>query len=122
MRARGSDIKKSGGEWRTTEGSVRDVELSVHILSVSAALVGVCLTVIGVLQVVERLRDSNTPLDNILAGDALLFLVSGILAYGSLRSRGKKRGRVLERVADGCFLCALVMMACVAAAIAFEIT
>lgn len=122
MSARGSDIKKNRGKWRTTEGAARDIDLSVHILSVSAALVGVCLTVIGLLQVVERLRDSNTPLDNILAGDALLFLVSGILAYGSLRSRGAARRRLLERVADGCFLCALILMAGVAAAIAFEIT
>lgn len=99
-----------------------ETELSVHILSVSAALVGVCLTVIGLLQVVERLRNSNTPLDNVLAIDAVLFLISATLAYGSLRSRSPvSRGRP-ERVADVVFLCALVVMACVAAAIAFEIT
>ena len=99
-----------------------DIELAVHILSVSAALVGVCLTVIGLLQLVDRLRNSNTPLDNFLAVDAVLFLVSATLAYGSLRSQGVARRRQLERVADGCFLCALIIMACVATAIAFEIT
>ena len=99
-----------------------EAELSVHILSVSAALVGVCLTVVGLLQVVDRLRDSNTPLDNVLAVDAVLFLISGILAYGSLRSRSRGRRRHLERLADGVFLCALIVMAGVAAAIAFEIT
>lgn len=99
-----------------------DIELSVHILSVSAALVGVCLTVIGLWQLVERLRNSNTPLDNILAGDAVVFLLAGMLAYGSLRSRSPARRRQLERIADGFFLCALIIMTCVAAAIAFEIT
>lgn len=115
--------KRNGGHgWRMTDRLDGEIELSVHILSVSAALVGVCLTVIGLLQVVERLRNSNTPLDNVLAVDSVLFLVSGMLAYGSLRSRSWARRRQLERLADGCFLCALIVMACVAAAIAFEIT
>jgi uncharacterized membrane protein HdeD (DUF308 family) len=107
---------------RATEKPDGDIDLSVHILSVSAALVGVCLTVIGLLQVVDRLRNSNTPLDNVLAVDSVLFLISGLLAYGSLRSRSRARRQLFERLADSCFLCALIVMACVAAAIAFEIT
>jgi uncharacterized membrane protein HdeD (DUF308 family) len=114
-----STVKSNRRGIDRTEG---ETELSVHILSVSAALVGVCLTVIGLLQVVERLRNANTPLDNILAVDAILFLISGLLAYGSLRARSRARRRQLERLADGGFLCALVVMVCVATAIAFEIT
>ena len=100
----------------------RETELSVHILGVSAALVGVCLTVIGLLQVVQRLRNLNTPTDDLLAGDAVLFLVACLFAYSSLRSPsfGRQRRR-LERAADGCFLCALAIMTFVAGAIAFQL-
>jgi hypothetical protein len=95
--------------------------LAVHIVGVSAGLVGVCLTVVGLLQVVQRLRNLDTPLDNILAGDAVMFLIACLLAYASLRSRAAKRRRRLERLADACFLSALVLMTAVAAALAFEL-
>jgi hypothetical protein len=44
------------------------------------------------------------PADNILAGDAVLFLLACMLAYASLRSRSRTRQRALERLADVCFL------------------
>lgn len=98
-----------------------EAELAVHIVGVSAALVGVCLTVIGLIQLVLRLRDWNTPADNILAGDAVLFLLACMLAYASLRSRSPARKRRLERLADACFLFALVLMTLVCTVIAFEL-
>lgn len=98
-----------------------EIELAVHIVSLSAALVGVCLTVIGLIQVALHLRAGNTSTDNILAGDAVLFLLSCLLAYASLRSRSKPKRRVLERMADACFLFALFIMTLVCGAIAFEL-
>jgi hypothetical protein len=99
----------------------QDASLAVHIISVSAAMVGVCLTVIGLFQVVQGLHGLNTPADNILALDAVVFLFACLLAYASLRSRAPGRRRQLERIADGCFLCALVIMTVMAGAIAFEL-
>jgi len=98
-----------------------EAKLAVHIVSVSAALVGVCLTVIGLIQVALHLHPGDTPADNILAGDAVLFLLSCLLAYASLRSRSRARRRVLERMADACFLFALFIMTLVCGAIAFEL-
>lgn len=98
-----------------------EAELAVHIVGVSAALVGVCLTVIGLIQLVLHLREWNTPADNILAGDAVLFLLACMLAYASLRSRSPGRRRKLERLADACFLFALVIMTLVCTVIAFEL-
>ena len=98
-----------------------EAELSVHIFSVSAALVGVCLTVIGLYQVVLRLKDWNSPVDNILAGNAALFLFACMLAYASIRSRSPRRRRSLERIADVCFLFALVIMTVICAVIPFEL-
>jgi hypothetical protein len=99
----------------------QDASLAVHIISVSAAMVGVCLTVIGLFQVVQGLHGLDTPADNILALDAVVFLFACLLAYASLRSRSPRRRRRLERMADGCFLCALVIMTVMAGTIAFEL-
>jgi hypothetical protein len=98
-----------------------EASLAVHIVSVSAGMVGVCLTVVGVMNAVEGLRHLNTPADNIVALNAVVFLLACLLAYASLRSRSVERRRRLERLADGCFLCALVIMTAVATAIAFEL-
>jgi hypothetical protein len=99
----------------------QDAKLAVHIISVSAAMVGVCLTVIGLFQVVQGLHGLDNPADNILALDAVVFLFACLLAYASLRSRSPRRRRRLERMADGCFLCALVIMTVMAGTIAFEL-
>ena len=108
------------GEW---DEATRNAEasLAVHIVSVAAGMVGVCLTVVELMNVVQGLRHLNTPADNILALNAVVFLFACLLAYASLRSRSVERRRRLERLADGCFLCALVIMTVVATAIAFEL-
>jgi hypothetical protein len=98
-----------------------EAELAVHIVSLSAGLVGVCLTVISLLQVGLRLKQWNTPADNILAGDAVLFLLTCLLAYASLRTRRRDRRRALERLADACFLLALTIMTLVCAVVVFEV-
>jgi len=97
-----------------------ETELAVHIVGLSAALVGVCLTVIGVIRLALNLEDWNTLADNILAGDAVVFLITCLLAYASLRTRRATWRRSLERLADVCFLLALTVMTLVCAVVAFE--
>jgi hypothetical protein len=48
--------------------------------------------------------------DDLLAGDALLYLSSCILSYTALRTRTVRRMHRVERVADGLFLLAMVLM------------
>jgi hypothetical protein len=83
-------------------------DLSAHILPVSATMVGVCMTVISILILTGR-DLSGTVADDILAFDSLLFLVSAMISYLSIRSRSQRSER-LERVADGCFLLGLSLM------------
>jgi hypothetical protein len=104
----------------STEEQVK-AELAVHIVTVSAALVGVCLTVIGLISVALRLKQWDTPADNILAGDAVLFLLTCLFAYASLRTRRPERRRAFERLADAGFLLALTVMTLVCAVVAFEL-
>jgi hypothetical protein len=85
-------------------------DLCIHIFTVSAAMVGVCLTVIGLLRVVITLRKADTVADDLLALDAVCFLVSCLSSYWALRTRNTRRMNRLERFADGTFILALLLM------------
>ncbi len=89
-----------------------------HILPVSATMVGVCMTVISLVQLVPKDAVSSW-VDQILAIDALIFLVSTILSYWTLRH--EVQAIRLEIVADRLFLVGLSAMCFVSALIAFDL-
>lgn len=71
-------------------------------------MVGVCLTVIGLIRVVITLGKADTLADDFLAADALLFLISCLLSYRALRSRGLQRMHRLEKITDTIFIVAMI--------------
>ena len=85
-------------------------DISIHLFTVSAAMVGVCLTVIGLIRVVITLGKIDTLADDLLAVDALLFVVSCLLSYSARRSRSKRRMHRVERMADKIFIAAMLLM------------
>ena len=85
-------------------------------------MVGVCLTVIGLIRVVITLGTADTVADDLLAADALLFLVSCLLSYWALRSRGLRRMHRIEKIADGIFIVAMIGMVVVCALITYTIS
>jgi hypothetical protein len=87
--------------------------ICIHIFTVSAAMVGVCLTVIGLVRVVITLQSVDTIADDLLATDAILFLVACLVSYWALRTRPLRRMHRVERFADGVFLTALLLMVAV---------
>ena len=96
-----------------------DRRLGGHIFTVSAGLVGVCLTVIGLFRVVVISQHADSVADNMLAFNALIFLIACFFAYLSLRKpTGSRR---YERVADIAFLGGLAMMVAIGGLIAYEI-
>ncbi|HEX3619665.1 MAG TPA: hypothetical protein VHU16_04780 [Candidatus Udaeobacter sp.] len=97
-------------------------DISIHIFTVSSAMVGVCLTVIGLVRVVITLGRADTLADDLLAGDALLFLISCLLSYWALRSRGSRRMHRLEKIADGIFIVAMIGMVIICAVITYSIS
>jgi hypothetical protein len=97
-------------------------DICIHIFTVSSAMVGVCLTVIGLIRVVITLGTADTLADDLLAADALLFLVSCLLSYWALRSRGLRRMHRLEKIADGIFIFAMIGMVVVCALITYTIS
>jgi hypothetical protein len=97
-------------------------DICVHIFTVSAAMVGVCLTVIGLVRILITVRKIDTMADDLLAADALFFLISCLLSYSALRARNSRRMHRVERLADGAFIVAMVLMACICAVIAYTIS
>ncbi len=97
-------------------------DLCIHIFTVSAAMVGVCLTVIGLIRVVITLGRANTIADDLIAGDAVLFLISTLLSYSALRTRSKGRAHRRERVADGIFIVAMCVMVGICVFITYALT
>ena len=97
-------------------------DISIHIFTVSSAMVGVCLTVIGLIRVVITLGKADTITDDFLAGDALLFLVSCLLSYWALRSRGQRRMHRIESVADAIFIIAMIGMVAICALITYTVS
>jgi Kef-type K+ transport system membrane component KefB len=107
---------------RRDSGTNLEQDISIHIFTVSSAMVGVCLTVIGLIRVVITLGRADTLADDLLAGDALLFLISCLLSYWALRSRSLRRMHRLEKIADGIFILAMIGMVIVCALITYTIS
>src|SRR6266478_7457960 len=97
-------------------------DICIHIFTVSSAMVGVCLTVVGLIRVVITLGSADTLADDFLAADALLFLISCMLSYWALRSRGLHRMHRLEKIADSIFIIAMIVMVVICALITYTIS
>lgn len=92
--------------------------LSNHILPTSATMVGVCMTVISIVTLGKRAGLSNY-VDELLAADSAIFMLSRMFSYLSIRStRGAMRR---ESVADVLFLIGLALMVIAAFVLSFEL-
>lgn len=84
------------------------------ICPIASAMVGVCMTGIGLLHVAMMVRGGETIADDLLSIDALAFLAATLSSYFALRVQSFTRLHWLERIADGAFIGAMLMltMAC----------
>jgi uncharacterized membrane protein SirB2 len=81
-------------------------DIAHHIFSVSATMTGVCLTVITLFKVMNA--GAATLVDEILAINAFIFIVSCFVSYLSLRDNNNKR---MELIADAVFFIGMLIMA-----------
>jgi hypothetical protein len=82
--------------------------ISNHILPSAATMTGVCVTIISIVRLVETNHHVSTIIDNIMAVNSLIFLISCFLSYMSLRSY--RTAGTFERYADILFLTGLSVM------------
>jgi hypothetical protein len=95
--------------------------IAPHIFVASAGLVGACLTVLGIVQVVITTKAMDTVIDELLAVDATIFLVSCVLAYWVIRQGGERRQPAVERLADVFFGAGLLLMVVICVLITYAI-
>ncbi|CAX59690.1 MAG: hypothetical protein WBW72_05415 [Erwinia billingiae] len=107
---------------KESENAEVEKDICVHIFTASAGMVGVCITVIGIFQVVTTLRKEGTLGDDMLAINAFLYLITTILSYWGLRSKGVKHSPTLDKWIDILFLIALTFTTCIAGMITWAMT
>lgn len=93
--------------------------IATHILPTAAAMAGVSITVVSLVRILETSSALRTFIDTVMALDGVVFLLSALFSYASLRSRDG--GDRLERVADALFLGGLVVMVAASLMLAFEL-
>jgi len=98
-----------------------DRQVGIIVLQVSATQVGICLTGIGLVRLIGQNGVISKAADDVLALNALGFLVTGVIAYLAMRSSEPERQRRLERLADVLFLLCLALMVVVGLLLAYEI-
>ncbi len=96
-------------------------DLTMHVFSISAGMIGVCLTAIGILRLVTSQTRIETTGDELLAADALLFVLCCFLSFWSFKSGNTKLRRLLRLSVDGLFMLALTLMVLVCMVIAYAI-
>ena len=97
-------------------------DICVHVFTASAAMVGVCITVIGIFQVVGTLKSADSIGDDLLAINAILYLITTLMSYWSLRTRQFQRNHFMEKLIDILFLVALTCTTGIAGFITWAIT
>ncbi len=93
-------------------------DLSHHILPNSATMVGVCIMVISIVKSLHPDLE-NYLIDKTLAIDSVLFMLSALLSFSSIRA-GRSSDN-LERWAEIVFLLGLVSMTLITVLFSFEI-
>jgi len=99
----------------------RDHEMTMHVFSISAGMIGVCLTAIGILRLVTHQIQTETIGDNLLAVDAVLFVLCCFLAFWSIKTSSQGLRKMLRFTIDLLFMVALSLMVVVCAIIAYAI-
>jgi drug/metabolite transporter (DMT)-like permease len=93
------------------------------ICPISAAMVGVCLTTIGLMRIISSVGQNtvSTYVDDLLAVNAIMFLIATLTSYAALRTRTDKRLHRLERVADLFFIGSMILLTAICFVITYAI-
>ncbi len=103
---------------RPVSRSERGVAQQVFVVS---AAVGVCLTLMGLVSIIASLNQVATVTEELLAADAIVFLVACLSGYFSLRSESVEQARRFERVADVTFVVAMITVVAIGAIVALRL-
>lgn len=97
-------------------------ELLMRIFSGSTSMVGACLAGIGLLHIMGALGRVSVLGDDLLAADALLFLLAAFFSFWALRIDRVEQALRHEKVADVLFLLALTLMVLICLVLVYAVT
>lgn len=95
-------------------------QIYTQILNQSSVKIGLCLTLLGLIKVVEGVKNVTSIVDELLAINAIAFLISSIASYYALKQDGDSK-RKAGKVADIIFTVSLFILAMVCGILALEI-
>jgi purine-cytosine permease-like protein len=98
----------------------RQRDTTEQVFVVSAAMVGVCLTLMGIVGIITSLSQFQTLADEMLASDAIVFLVACLASYLALR-REPTSARRFERTADIAFIVGLIAIVFIGGVFVFRL-
>ena len=88
----------------------RDRDVLLRLLSVTASLAGLCIAALGFMEIGAPDADLRTLADEVIAIDAMLFVICVYLILWALRTTINARAKQLSRIIDIVFLFALTTM------------
>jgi hypothetical protein len=103
------------------EKEERDHALNMTLFAVSAGMVGVCLTSIGILRLVSAQTSVRTIGDDLLAIDAVVFVLACGLSFAWFRVRSPAARRMLRAGVDVLVLAGLIGMAGICSLVAYTV-
>ena len=96
-------------------------DLTMTVFTISASMVGVCLTAIGILRLIISQTQVQSIGDDILAGDAVIFMVCCFISFWSFKTRTVSVRRTLQLTVDGLFMLGLMIMVGACGVIAYAV-
>ena len=88
----------------------RDRDVLLRLLSVTASLAGLCIAALGFLEAAKHPALQQSRADELIAVDAILFVLCVYLILWALRTTSLTRARRLSRIIDVVFLFALTTL------------
>ena len=92
-----------------------------YVFNHSLMMVGLCLTLLGLTRLMEGLKNLSTFADELLAANAVFFLVAGLLSYLALKQSRPGRRKNLGQAADVMFSLGIVCLVAICCVIALSL-
>ncbi|MEO6391362.1 MAG: hypothetical protein ABIP75_05875 [Pyrinomonadaceae bacterium] len=92
-----------------------------YVFSHSFMMVGLCLTLIGLARLVEGLKHVSSLADELLAANAVFFLISGFITYLALKDPSARTRRRKGRIGDLIFTSGIVCLVGICCVIALSL-
>ena len=83
-------------------------DTSPHILNTSSNLLGICFIVLTSIKLLRLQKE--TLVDEFTSAAMILFMVSCLLSFLSIRTENMRRSDRYESIADTCFLTGLISL------------